>query len=393
MLPRHLSKKTWDHFSLLFLCHWLYLTLFILHYFALNGLKESETSKLNVLKPGYSMIVTHTDKRLGNIFHSTPDYFLKLYQYVPEVDAILITPPTEISFSYTAGKSVHQVARELPIILVGASYFDAFKGRFVQGRGFTRNEIFGGRPYVVMSEGALIKIFGDYDRAPSTMMINGIEFQVLGTWAFSTSDIEENESIFIPLGMVNLFGKFTSTYINNFILKGSSSQMLAKLKQGIDKIQIDAGINPTRPEFTIATTALSKRTEYIFVHNKAYVDIFIWLALVIYIFVSVRSNNQWLNFGQDWVSWKFMAGHKQESFAREASESWVFTLTVSLGASVILGIILLGFLRMTLSYNFAIGSLVHYSFFIYVAFLPIQFVLLHRIEKKLRYNIDPKAQA
>jgi len=250
MLLRVGFQSAWRHFSWLLLSHWFFVSFIVIYFFVINGLKNEETQRLSLIKDNYSLISTKTDKRKGNVFLSTPDYFLRLSELVPEVDAFLQSAPLDMTFSYQLDGKKHSVTRELPVYMVGANYFDAFDGRFIQGRGFTRHEVYSGKPMVIMTEGALIKLFGDYNRSPSLIWINGVEYQVIGTWSFKSSQIIENESLFLPLGLAQVFGKQSSTYVNNFILNGEESKTLTKLKQGIDKIQLDAGFKPSRPEFT-----------------------------------------------------------------------------------------------------------------------------------------------
>jgi hypothetical protein len=386
MLLRASFQSAWRHFSWLLLAHWFFVTLIIVHYFVLNGLHQEEIKKLNLIKDQYSLVVTKADKRKGSIFLSTSDYFLKLSDLVPEVDAYLEASPIEMNFSYRSATKILNVKRELPLNFIGAGFFDAFKGRFIQGRGFTRSEVFSGKPMVVLTEGALIKIFGDYNSSPAMIWINGIEYQVIGTWAFNTPDILENESIFLPIGLSQLFGKQNVTYINNFILKGEDSRVLTKLKLAIDKIQMDSGSNPIRPEFAFQTPKLSKKNEFIFAHNKVYVDVFIWLVFIMYLLISLKQNRDWLSFKQHWSVWSFMAkGHTQDH-AEEATDFYFMVLTLSLAGGFVSSMVLLIFLKYLAKISLSMGLILHPSLFFYILSFPIQIYLLKQWSKKMIFN-------
>jgi hypothetical protein len=199
------------HFWHVFYLHTLFVALVLTYVFVLNGLTAREERRLGILKEHYSLVKTEVDKRRGNIFQSTPDYFLKLSELVPEVEAVLEGSPVVVSFTDRQSGKTSSVERELPIYFVSGGYFDAFNGRFIQGRGFTKNEVFTGQPLVVLTEGALEKIFGDSQNALSQIWINGIAFQVVGTWAFDVKEIDENAGVFLPIGITQLFGKYKST--------------------------------------------------------------------------------------------------------------------------------------------------------------------------------------
>lgn len=387
MQPKLFPGAMWRHFTWLFLAHWLFLSLLLIYFFVVNGLATSEQAALSLIKEDFSLISTHTDKRRGNVFFSTPDYFLRLTELVPEADAFLKAPATEISFSYPVNGAPHRVVRELPLYLVGGGFFEAFNGRFIQGRGFERSEIFSGKPYVVMGEGALTKIFGDYNRVPSLIFINGVEYQVIGTWAFQSKEIEENEAIFLPLGLAQIFSKFSNTYLNNFILRGQDSSVLTRLKQAIDKIQLDAGFTPSRPEFAFKSPQVSRRTDYILTHNKVYLDVLLWLVLIGYIACSIKITREWMSFTQDWSLWSFMFQGNTSQHAKEASDAYFMVLTYSLVGACLTAILSLAFLKYTLRFELAIGHILHPSLFLYVGFFPIQVWLLNRWSKKLSFSL------
>lgn len=385
MLLRATFLSAWNHFSWLVLGHWFYVTLIIVYFFVMNGLKSEEVKRLTLVKEHYSLITTKSDKRKGNIFFSTPEYFLKLTELLPEVDAFLESTPIEMNFSYQQEGKLHHVKRELPLYLIGSGYFDAFEGRFIQGRGFTRSEVFSGKPMLVLTEGALIKIFGDYNRSPSMVWINGVEFQVIGTWAFNSSDIIENESILLPIGLTKVFGKDTDTYVNNFLLKGEDSRVLTKLKQAIDKIQMDSGYNPIRPEFSFVSPQVSRKTEFIFIHNKVYIDVFIWLIFLLYCFLSLKQNRDWMSFKQDWTVWTFMARGHHKTHARDAADFYFLVLTLSLIGAVISSLMILLFFKYSIKITLAGGELFHWSLITYIFFFPIQLTLLRNWSKKLMF--------
>lgn len=374
------------HFSKFILAHWFYITLILVYFFVINGLRVEESRKLSIIKESYSLISTKTDKRKGNIFFSTPDYFLKMSELVPEVDTYLDADFINISFSYPVQGKMHTVTRELPLYLIGSGFFDAFDGRFIQGRGFTRNEVFSGKPVVVLSEGALIKIFGDYDRAPSTVWINGVEYQVVGTWSFGISNIVENEAVFLPLGLTQMYSDFASTYVNNFILKGKDSRTLVRLKKAIDKIQMDAGYSPIRPEFVLNTPFISKRTEFILAHNKVYIDLLIWIVFIGCLFYSVRQSKQWMSYSQSWAVWLFMLKGNSETHPREASNAYFGVATVSLIGAVLTAFLCLAFLQYFMKYSLHPGTDIHPSFWIYLLVFPIQVWLFSYWKQKMVFE-------
>ena len=375
------------HYSKFILAHWFYITLILVYFFVINGIRFEEAQKLSIIKENYSLISTKTDKRKGSVFLSTPDYFLKMSELVPEVDTYLDADLINISFSYPVEGKMHMVTRELPLYMVGSGFFEAFEGRFIQGRGFTRNEVFSGKPVIVLSEGALIKIFGDYNRSPSAVWINGIEYQVVGTWSFGISNIIENEAVYLPLGLTQMFSDFSKTYVNNFILKGVDSRTLSRLKMAIDKIQMDAGYPPIRPEFVLNAPFVSKRTEYILAHNKVYVDLLIWIVFAGFIFFSVRETKQWMSYSQSWAAWLFMLKGNSDSHPKEAGNTYFGVNTVALIGGLLTTIVCLAFLHVFLKYSLYPGTDIHPSFWLYLLFFPIQVWLLSFWKQKMVYEL------
>lgn len=388
MQHKFFLKESFKHFTLLLLAHWLYISFLFTAYFVINGIHHSEKKRQTVIKSGYSLINTHTDKRKGNVFFSTPEFYLKLSELVPEVEAVVKSTPMQISFSYPTKDKVQAVEIEVPIYLVGSQYFDATNGDFLQGRAFNRSEVFSGKPYVVLTEGFLTKVFGDYDNSPSLIWINGIEYQVIGTWSFQSSDIIENESIFFPLGLADVFGKKDNTYINSFILKGEDSATLLKLKEGIDRIQLDAGLDPQRPEFSFSRPQVSKSTEHILSNNKIYVDGFIWLSFIIYIYFSISLNKKWLNFSERWSIWLFMLEGNSKSHGRLASETWLGVIVTSLVGGGLTSMLVLGFMLYSFRYTLYPGTDFHPSFFFYIFFFPVQQYLITRWAKHIKYQLQ-----
>jgi hypothetical protein len=386
MLNRYFVLKSIAHYKLLIISQLLFLTMFGVHFFSINGLKKEEYKKLTITKNNYSLITTKTDKRRGNIFFSTTEFFLSLSNMVPNVEAFIKSDPISISFSYPEKGKSHTVVRELPLTLIGAGYFDAFNGRFIQGRGFKKSEVYSGKPYVILTEKALVKIFGDYDTTPSVISINGIQYQIIGVWAFDSSDVAENESLFLPISLTPLFGKEESTYINNYLYRGNDSQSITKLKQAIDKIQLNAGFTPLRPEFSFEGPQISRRTEYIFSHNKAYIDLIVWVSLFLFFIISLVLNNDYLNFKHDWAIWTLMASGKIEAITKRSVDIYFLNLILSLGGSFFTVLAITLFLKTFIKMNMATGSEFHLSIILYFVFLPIQIYLNKMKALKLRYT-------
>lgn len=240
---------------------------------------------------------------------------------------------------------------------------------------------------MVLGEGALLKLFGDYDRAPSLIVLNGIEFQVIGVWAFRSQDIVENDSIFLPLGLTQFFGKESSTYVNNFLLNGKGSADLLKLKKAIDKIQLNTGITPSRPEFTFESPRVSRKTDYILSHNKVYLDVFLWLVFLGFILSSLKITHGWMSFTQDWSVWSFMFNGDNKELGRDAIDAFFVVLTLSLVGGFALAIAIMIFLKYTLKYHLAPGTVFHPSLYLYLLFFPIQTWLMFRWARRLRYSL------
>lgn len=371
----------------LFLGHTLFVVLLILSYFVLNGMRQEERLNLSVIKNDYNLIKSHSDKRKNNIFASTPEFTIRLFELLPDVDAFINGGHTLISFSYPMNNTVHRVEREVPLLLIGPRYFDAFNGEFIQGRGFNKEEVFSGKPLIVLSEGAIKKLFGNTQDRPSQVWINGMAYQVAGVWKFETDKIEENDAIFLPLGLTHIFGKDSQTYINNFILKGTSSSALLRLKKAIDQIQLSTGHSVIRPEFSIDRPKVSRKTTFAFLHNKVYIDVIVWLSFFLYLFLSYQENQKWLSFSQDWASWSFMSGQNTGKIKDEAIDAWMKLLTFSTISGFILSMLIMGFVHFAFKFTLSSGSLVHPTIYLYLLFFPLQFWLFSFWSKKLTFRL------
>lgn len=372
----------------LFLSHMMFVVLLILSYFVLNGMRQEEQLNLSVVKNDYNLIKTHSDKRKNNIFASTPEFTIRLFELLPDVDAFINGGHTLMNFSYPQENRIHRVEREVPLILIGPRYFDAFNGEFLQGRGFDKKEVFSGKPLIVLSEGAIKKIFGNTHERPSQIWINGMAYQVAGVWKFETDKIEENDAIFLPLGLTHVFGKDSQTYINNFILKGTSSAALLRLKKAIDQIQLSTGHSVIRPEFSIDKPKVSRKTFLAFLHNKVYIDLLIWLSFLLYLYFSYRQNYQWFSFSQDWATWSFMSGMNAKAMREKAIDDWMKLLTLSTASATILAMLILGFMHFAFKFTLASGSVLHPTVYLYLLFIPIQFWFFAFWSKKLTFKLS-----
>ena len=377
-------KSKFDHLpSDVILSHLFYLTTMVCLFFVSNGLVDDERDIALILEPDHQIIQTQSDKRRGSNFLSTPNFYLSLKNLVPDV-SIFLQSETMVDFEVSEGKEVKPVRRTTDIMLVDDTFFQAIQGSMLSGESFQREEILSGAPVAILTEGLVRDTFGQ-EAPPSSLVINGRQFLIKGVFAMKSSQIRENFSLILPLSAVSILGQRDKTYLSKFILKGNSSHALEKLKAAIDKIQLDSGQVPVRPEFTMLEMNLSEKFQGIMDHQKVYLNIFLW---VLFFYAVLRfqldfSDRFFLH--RDWITFRLMAGLGPEEITRELRGQLLLLFLTALGLSIGISGVALAILHFIFDVRLSFGTDLHLSALLYLGNLIFSWVLISfRIQQCLQ---------
>jgi hypothetical protein len=175
--------------------------------------------------------------------------------------------------------------------------------------------------------------------------------------------------------------------VNNFILRDGNSETVSKIKRAIDKLQLDSGRTPERPEFRFELPRFSRKTEIMLIRNKIYLDAMLWLVLFSLFIASYRSNSTWLSFRQNWAVWKFMQQGDMQDHAETGTDDWLKVMTFSLASGAIISVLALAFLKYMVKFDIGLGRILHPALYLYPFMLAFQFAINKYWAKQLRYTL------
>lgn len=346
------------------------------YYFVFNGIVASERDLTQILMPNSQIIQAQSDNRRGNVFYSTPEFYLSLKNVMPTLSTLLETEAM-INYQIKEQDAFKPLRRKINVILTDENFFRSVQGKLVSGQVFSAQDVQAGRPIAVITSGLAQDLFGDSEHSPS-LSINGRDFFVSGVWALKSKDIKENFTLILPISAINILGLTEKTYINKFILRGKGSRDLDHLKHAIDKIQLDSGFTPIRPEFSIIELKASQRYQNILSNQKVYWDVFIWiLSLFTLIRLYLDFSKRFYDHGE-WLQFRRMAGQSTEQAIRELQWETLKGLALVVLLAAVLSAVILLFLAFIFKVNIALGTSFHFALVLQIAGYALMFFQTHR---------------
>ncbi len=247
-----------------------------------DGVAAHEEGMHRLLQPSYSIVEVRTDRRRGNSFISNPDFLNRIRQSSAEISSVV---QIEAEVEAPAIDQTGRIRRWIDFYFVTDNFFEAIRGRLDHGRTFSKDDFLSGRPLAVLTPGAAESLYGSSALTGTHVFVAGKPVDVIGKWQFEGDTLRENQSILMPLSTLGLVADEHMINLRRFLLKGNSEGSLRKLKGAILQAQLDAGMTPVSPEYTVRHPTLSKRNNSIWILKKQPLDIFILTASAIFLLV------------------------------------------------------------------------------------------------------------
>jgi hypothetical protein len=337
-----------------------------------SGIINSEIQLQSILKKNTTVAIEDPSLRTGYTQYFSKSNFVDDLDHLSPDIGMIFNGEATLRFNNTQEK----IGRRVNILFVNSGAFDYLKYELLEGSKIDSFEFNNKAPVALLTPYLARQIFGDVKRSvDQRFTLNDTRFESVGVVKFSPDNLEENNTIIIPLGFANLLTQSNVISMKSFLLPFSGTQGLEYFQEKVDQLHLMKNYPPVHLKLILNPMKVSSRHSYLWGHRNVILNIVTNLMVAIGFLIVFFQVYRFSNSYRMLITWRKMLGKTTLKIWLEFVDIFCRGYARWVLYSLILNVIFTTFWKYALKVPLNVNSFVNIPFIILIVGVPLTFAL------------------